>query len=432
MANMNLDEMFKACLQGVQEDLKQLKHVNILLIGKSGVGKSTLVNALFREPLAATGIGRPVTKRLQLLEREDLPIRVYDTRGLELSRDSQEELEKEIQKLIQDQLATGDPDRYIQVIWYLVNSMSNRIEPTELSLIRRMAEQEAFRQVPICLLLTQAISEGQTQAMFEAVQQEHLPVVGIFPLLAKDYPINAAQIIPRHGLAELVEATCRLLPETAAQSMVNAQNVNLKLKRRQARRVIQASVGTVFGIGAAPIPGADAPLMIAAQTAMLAKISSSYGMPVNRAVMMTLLSAVFGTGAATLIGRQVAGSLLKSLPIGGAVIGGAVSGVTGAALTYALGETYIQVLERILRGEWRAEQIDSKRGRQLIQEIFLKQLDRYKHFKGLKQSEEPNPEAEWKEDGLADPGSTALVLKPGFLPKAPKRHWWERFHKKKN
>ena len=47
-------------------NLKELKNLKdeknrILLIGKSGVGKSTLINAIFDYDLAETGIGRPIT-----------------------------------------------------------------------------------------------------------------------------------------------------------------------------------------------------------------------------------------------------------------------------------------------------------------------------------------------------------------------------------
>ena len=37
---------------------------NLVIFGKTGVGKSTLINAIFGEEVARTGIGEPVTVRL--------------------------------------------------------------------------------------------------------------------------------------------------------------------------------------------------------------------------------------------------------------------------------------------------------------------------------------------------------------------------------
>ncbi|HHX38097.1 MAG TPA: hypothetical protein GX717_08975, partial [Clostridiaceae bacterium] len=103
---------------------------------------------------------------------------------------------------------------------------------------------------------------------------------------------------------------------------------------------------------------------------MLAKITVAYGLKIDKATMTTVLSSVLGTSATTLVGRAVAGSLLKAVPIGGAIVGGAISGVTGATLTYALGETYIRVVERILSGEWSQENLLGKTGRRNVSKLF--------------------------------------------------------------
>ena len=42
-----------------KEEIENMKPVSIMLIGKTGVGKSTLINNLFRENIAETGIGKP-------------------------------------------------------------------------------------------------------------------------------------------------------------------------------------------------------------------------------------------------------------------------------------------------------------------------------------------------------------------------------------
>ena len=48
-----------------EKEIKKVKPISILLVGKTGVGKSTLINNVFREKLAETGIGRPITKHLR-------------------------------------------------------------------------------------------------------------------------------------------------------------------------------------------------------------------------------------------------------------------------------------------------------------------------------------------------------------------------------
>ena len=59
---------------------------NILLLGKTGVGKSSFINYFIGQPLAKVGDGRPVTQDYftpyEIADGE-YPIRIFDTKGLE-------------------------------------------------------------------------------------------------------------------------------------------------------------------------------------------------------------------------------------------------------------------------------------------------------------------------------------------------------------
>lgn len=76
----------KALDKNIKEFLEETKHINIIFIGKIGVGKSTLINALKGEFVAATGGFTPVTEESKFYEAGIL--RLWDTQGIELSERS--------------------------------------------------------------------------------------------------------------------------------------------------------------------------------------------------------------------------------------------------------------------------------------------------------------------------------------------------------
>lgn len=118
----------------------------------------------------------------------------------------------------------------------------------------------------------------------------------------------------------------------------------------KAKAIVNRFAVTTSGTGAVPIPFADAPLLVAQQVAMMAAINKIYDIQMGNEALKSLVVAVIGTGGATLAGKTIASNLIKAIPIGGSIVGGAISAGTAGVLTLALGNAYIDVCKQIKGG----------------------------------------------------------------------------------
>ena len=141
MAVIEVEKIAQDAINAIAEKIKSLNTLNIIVAGKTGVGKSTLINSIFREKLAETGMGKPVTDHMRKLTKKGVPLSVYDTRGFELGKDVQDEVKHEVMSTIRNGLATKDINKAIHCIWYCINTASNRIESEEIDWIRELSKK---------------------------------------------------------------------------------------------------------------------------------------------------------------------------------------------------------------------------------------------------------------------------------------------------
>lgn len=341
----NVDKHFdvaKEILDQTEKELQNIPPVNILIVGKSGVGKSTLVNSVFRERIADTGIGKPVTKHLQKISRKDVPVTLYDTRGLELSPKVQKDVETEIFDLIKKNKGTKDE---IHVAYYCIQGTSSRIEDTEIEILETISEK-----IPVVLILTQAV--GEQAKKFESVLKDmNLSVAAIHSVLAEPYVISEDYTVQPFGLKELIDRTVNIIPDKAKKAFINAQQVDIERKVQSAKTWANRYIVTTFGVGFTPIPFSDASIIVPMQITLLTHITVIFGVSIDRATMLSVIAAVGGTGSATYIGRTIVSNAFKFIPGIGTIVGGLISGTTASIITRALADSYIQVLKVIALNE---------------------------------------------------------------------------------
>ncbi|MCF0260709.1 MAG: DUF697 domain-containing protein, partial [Erysipelotrichaceae bacterium] len=100
---------------------------------------------------------------------------------------------------------------------------------------------------------------------------------------------------------------------------------------RKANDVILACTAAAAATCALPLPFADAPLLIAEQTAMLASLCGVYEIDMEKEALSSLLWGVIGVSGTTVIGKTIFTSLVKMVPGVGSAFGGIAAAATGTA-----------------------------------------------------------------------------------------------------
>ncbi|PWD52536.1 GTP-binding protein [Serinibacter arcticus] len=319
---------------------------NLAIFGKTGVGKSTLINAIFGEDVAATGIGEPVTKGSRLyIDRIGGHLGILDTQGLEVGKNTKE-LIGELDKVVKE--TRGKPiEEQLHVAWYCVRGLDRRFEDSEADFINRLHKLG----LPVIVVMTQVpMRDGEHHpdaiALARDITSRGLPIVDgkVFHTVAlADRFIG----LEPHGLHDLLDATFRVAPTGAQTALAAAQAIDAASKIRHARIAIRAAVGSAVAAAAVPIPFADATLLVPIQLGMMARIAQIFRMPFDRTALMTTIA----TTAATQGGRAAVTGLLKMIPGAGSIAGGVIGASVASTFTFAMGEAWLTVCQRAAAGQ---------------------------------------------------------------------------------
>ena len=370
-------EAFEAA---VGEAETQIGRFNLAVFGKTGVGKSTLVNAIFGEAVATTGIGRPVTQGSHLYVHRTGKLGIYDTQGLEVGRDT-DRIVEELQRFIEHSRLMPYPEQ-VHLAWYCVRATDRRFEPAEGVFISKLAELG----LPVVLVLTQVPGRrdgtGQLYVapdVIELAQQIadlELPIHDGRPVLVTAVP-DAFTGVEQHGLLDLLDATFRLAPVEATDALVAAQKIDPARKAHAAEKAVRAATAAATTAGFTPIPFADAAILVPIQISMMARIANIYDIPMQRATVASLAATTVTTQA----GRAAATGLLKLVPGVGTIAGGAITGGVAGAITYAVGTAWERVCIGMAAGHYQTVSgtLDSR----LVQKVFTRELRSVLRTRGL-------------------------------------------------
>ena len=375
MEKFDAHQVAEKIMEAIQKEYKELKTLNVMILGKTGVGKSTLINNMFNQKMAETGIGKPVTKKIRKIEKPNFPLAIYDTPGLELGGENAlESLLEEVVGEIDKGIKSGDISKAIHCIWYCISTPSHRFEEAEVKFLQKFLGRTSEYDVPVIVVLTQSYSKRDAQGLMKEIEKENLPIASIVPVLAEDYNIDEEYTAKAYGLDRLSEIMNSVIPEAVQKTFIAVQKASIDLKKGKAQAVVATSAVAAAATGAVPIPFSDAAVLVPEQIAMLGGITAVFGLPIEKGTIAAIVSATIGTAGTTVLGKTIVANLVKLIPGVGSVVGGVISGATAAALTAALGDAYIIIMIMISKGELSVSDLSTEKGKKEITEIFTNQL----------------------------------------------------------
>jgi len=372
---IELRDAMRSFEDAYEQALADLGRFNLAIFGKTGVGKSTLINAIFSADVAKTGTGRPVTLKTEYFEHPSGYFGVYDSEGIEVGEQGDAILAR-LREIVAGK-RDGPVSEQIHAVWYCVRAGDLRFEDGQARFIEALVAEG----LPVMFVLTQVHMRDGTihPAVLElaaSVTERGLPLAPENRVFFTMAVADDWSGWPAHGLRELLDATFRVAPDAVATALTAAQKIDLERKAARARGYVKGAALSAAATGATPIPFSDAALLVPIQIGMMAKIGAIFGLGLKKGTLSTLAGAALTAGGVTNVGRYVATSLLGFVP-GGAIVGGGIRAGVASTLTYAVGEAWIAVCLQLFRlGPTAAQALPASEVRELFLREFRKRAAR--------------------------------------------------------
>ena len=253
----------------VKEFIDQMKfeshtsYFNILVIGSTGVGKSTLINEVLKleensENSAKTGMGEPITlgEPHPYISDKVKGLRLWDSQGIDKSGYNINQLKNSVINLINNNAKENNPDNFIHCIWYCVSE--HRFETVERDCLIELMKIYHDETLPIIIPYTQCISEEAGEIMMKEIDKicmRENRKIKIIPVLAKDKKVGKKgnyTILPKYGIEDLLKVSFEKIEgavksacfHSIREQIKNNYKNSIKQKQQKIKAAIKGHLNT--------------------------------------------------------------------------------------------------------------------------------------------------------------------------------------------
>jgi uncharacterized protein (DUF697 family)/GTPase SAR1 family protein len=338
-----------------------MKMGNGLVIGSSGVGKATLINAVLGEEVAETGWGtKGTTKELEIFESSRIPFRIIDTVGFEPSLLKELKANNAVRKWSRESAKAGHEDNQVNVIWFCVEGTSSKLFPKQIENLSRATAMWA--SVPVIVVITKSYSVPDRAQNIEMVHNAFAKqrryaknLRSVIPVVASTYVLNEVAFAAPEGITELIDATYFLMPEGIRAGAADIAAFKLNRKRAMAHGVTGVSTTAAVVVGAVPIPFPDAMILTPIEIGLVNGLAQIYEIHKNEE-SKRFFNTIVEVGTVSVVARSALGAL-KAIPcvnLGASVL----NAITAGTIVAALGEGTIYAFEQVYLGKRSITDID--------------------------------------------------------------------------
>ena len=324
-----------------------MSSANIIVLGATGVGKTTLINAV----LGSETLQTTRTSEVREYYSEELGITLVDTVGFEPRNQKKQVAVKKVQEWTKDGIQKGDHAKSIDVVWFCVDATAPRLFDEHIKSLTRAIRP--WKNVPVIVVITKSYSETEQIRNMDMIDEafakyaKTINLKRIIPVVAMPFVISEDYIIPQSGLDHLIDWTMRVIPEGSEAKQKAINNFKIKRKRMWAQSVVLASTGSAATIGAVPIPFPDGALLAPLEAAEIRGIAKIYGIE-GGTDSDNLIRMLVEMGTAGVVAKMILNGL-KAVPAIN-IAADILNAIVAGSIVAAIGEGSQIIFEQIYLG----------------------------------------------------------------------------------